>query len=398
MQRKSCQVMIKPTGSVCNLDCKYCFYLEKEMLYPDRKNHYKMTEETLALFVQQHIAAQDVDEVIFAWQGGEPTLMGLPFYRQAVALQQRYANGKAIVNTFQTNGILIDDEWARFFRAHDFLVGISIDGDAALHDEWRVTRAGQPTHHKVEQAIKCLASHGVEFNTLTVVSQSNMLHPQRAYAYLKSIGSRYMQFIPLVERAANKDGMLAHPQDEQTAVTPWSVDGLQFGKFLNAIFDIWIREDIGDIGIQLFEQTLAAWCGLPPQVCVFAPVCGSAFAMEMNGDVYNCDHFVYPQYKLGNINDTPLRQMNNSAKNQQFGLDKSRTMAQECHTCPWQFACYGGCPKHRFLPSACGPMKQNYLCAGYQCFFSHTAPMMKAMKTLYVNNLSPAEIRSVFFK
>lgn len=220
MQRKSCQVMIKPTGSVCNLDCKYCFYLEKEMLYPDRKNHYKMTEETLALFVQQHIAAQDVDEVIFAWQGGEPTLMGLPFYRQAVALQQRYANGKAIVNTFQTNGILIDDEWARFFRAHDFLVGISIDGDAALHDEWRVTRAGQPTHHKVEQAIKCLASHGVEFNTLTVVSQSNMLHPQRVYAYLKSIGSRYMQFIPLVERAANKDGMLAHPQDEKTAVTP----------------------------------------------------------------------------------------------------------------------------------------------------------------------------------
>ncbi len=240
--------------------------------------------------------------------------------------------------------------------------------------------------------------HGVEFNTLTVVSQSNMLHPQRVYAYLKSIGSRYMQFIPLVERAANEEGMLAHPQDGQTAMMPWSVDGLQFGKFLNAIFDIWIREDIGDIGIQLFEQTLAAWCGLPPQVCVFAPVCGSAFAIEMNGDVYNCDHFVYPQYKLGNIHDTTLRQMNNSAQNQQFGLDKSREMAQECHACPWQFACYGGCPKHRFLPSASGQLKQNYLCAGYQHFFSHTAPMMKAMKTLYENNLSPAEIRSVFFK
>ncbi|EMU1128515.1 TPA: anaerobic sulfatase maturase [Citrobacter koseri] len=396
MQRKSCQVMIKPTGSVCNLDCKYCFYLEKEQLYPERKSNYRMSEETLELFIKQHIDAQDVDDVIFAWQGGEPTLMGLPFYRRAVELQRRYAGGKTIVNTFQTNGMLIDDAWADFFRQHNFLVGISVDGDALLHDEWRVSRSGKPTHARVEQAINCLARHGVEFNTLTVVNQTNMHHPQRVYAYLKSVGSRYMQFIPLVERKMESENALAHPHDRQTIMTPWSVDALQFGHFLNTIFDIWIREDIGDIGIQLFEQTLAAWCGLPPQVCVFAPVCGSAFAMEMNGDVYNCDHFVYPQYKLGNINDTTLRQMNIGRQNRQFGDDKSRLMAQECHSCQWLFACYGGCPKHRFLPSASGQLNENYLCAGYKLFFSHTAPVMNAMKILYENNLSPAEIRSVF--
>ena len=396
MQRKSCQVMIKPTGSVCNLDCKYCFYLEKEQLYPERKSNYRMSEETLELFIKQHIDAQDVDDVIFAWQGGEPTLMGLPFYRRAVELQRRYAGGKTIVNTFQTHGMLIDDAWADFFRQHNFLVGISVDGDALLHDEWRVSRSGNPTHARVEQAINCLARHGVEFNTLTVVNQTNMHHPQRVYAYLKSVGSRYMQFIPLVERKMESENALAHPHDRQTIMTPWSVDALQFGHFLNTIFDIWIREDIGDIGIQLFEQTLAAWCGLPPQVCVFAPVCGSAFAMEMNGDVYNCDHFVYPQYKLGNINDTTLRQMNIGRQNRQFGDDKSRLMAQECHSCQWLFACYGGCPKHRFLPSASGQLNENYLCAGYKLFFSHTAPVMNAMKILYENNLSPAEIRSVF--
>lgn len=396
MQRKSCQVMIKPTGSVCNLDCKYCFYLEKEQLYPERKSNYRMSEETLELFIKQHIDAQDVDDVIFAWQGGEPTLMGLPFYRRAVELQRRYAGGKTIVNTFQTNGMLIDDAWADFFRQHNFLVGISVDGDAVLHDEWRVSRSGKPTHAKVEQAINCLARHGVEFNTLTVVNQTNMHHPQRVYAYLKSVGSRYMQFIPLVERKMESENALAHPHDRQIIMTSWSVDALQFGHFLNTIFDIWIREDIGDIGIQLFEQTLAAWCGLPPQVCVFAPVCGSAFAMEMNGDVYNCDHFVYPQYKLGNINDTTLRQMNIGRQNRQFGDDKSRLMAQECHSCQWLFACYGGCPKHRFLPSASGQLNENYLCAGYKLFFSHTAPVMNAMKILYENNLSPAEIRPVF--
>lgn len=393
MQRKSCQVMIKPTGSVCNLDCKYCFYLEKEKLYPERKSHFKMSDETLELFVKQHIAAQEVEEVIFAWQGGEPTLMGLPFYRRAVELQQQFAAGKTIVNTFQTNGILIDDEWADFFKSHNFLVGISIDGDAALHDEWRITRSGQPTHAKVEQAIKCLVRHGVTFNTLTVVNQRNMHHPLRVYHYLKSIGSRYMQFIPLVERCSETSGIVL---DQQTRMMPWSVDSLQFGHFLNTIFDIWVREDIGDIGIQMFEQTLAAWCGLPPQVCVFAPTCGSAFAMEMNGDVYNCDHFVYPQYKLGNIQYTTLRTMNNSEQNRHFGDDKNRLMAQECHSCQWQFACHGGCPKHRFLPSISGELKQNYLCAGYKVFFSHSAMAMSAMKTLYENGFSPAEIKSIF--
>ncbi|HGW6105418.1 TPA: anaerobic sulfatase maturase [Citrobacter werkmanii] len=397
MQRKSCQVMVKPTGSVCNLDCKYCFYLEKEKLYPDRKENFKMSDEILQLFIKQHIDAQDVDEVIFAWQGGEPTLMGRAFYQRAIELQQRYAEGRTIVNTFQTNGILINDEWAEFFKKNNFLVGISVDGDAVLHDEWRVTRSGKPTHEKVEQAIKCLVHHGVEFNTLTVVNHTNMSHPLQVYQYLKSIGSQYMQFIPLVERRSdNSDAELATPSDKQTEMMPWSVDSLEFGHFLNAIFDVWIRKDIGKIGIQIFEQTLAAWCGLPPQVCVFAPTCGSAFAMEMNGDVYNCDHFVYPQYKLGNIQEITLRAMNNSEQNRYFGNDKTRTMAQECYSCQWQFACYGGCPKHRFLPSASGMSNHNYLCTGYKAFFAHTAPMMGAMKTLYDNNISPAEIRTIF--
>ncbi|HGY1191948.1 anaerobic sulfatase maturase [Citrobacter sp. Cb008] len=397
MQRKSCQVMVKPTGSVCNLDCKYCFYLEKEKLYPDRKANFKMSDEMLELFIKQHIAAQDVDDVIFAWQGGEPTLMGRAFYQRAIELQQRYAEGRTIVNTFQTNGVLIDEEWAEFFKKNDFLVGISVDGDAALHDEWRVTRSGKPTHEKVEQAIKRLVRHGVEFNTLTVVNHTNMSHPLQVYQYLKSIGSQYMQFIPLVERRSdNSDAELAAPCDKQTKMMPWSVDSLEFGHFLNAIFDIWIREDIGNIGIQIFEQTLAAWCGLPPHVCVFSPTCGSAFAMEMNGDVYNCDHFVYPQYKLGNIQHTTVRAMNNSEQNRQFGNDKSRTMAQECYSCQWQFACNGGCPKHRFLPSVSGVSNQNFLCAGYQLFFSHTALAMGAMKTLYENNISPAEIKTIF--
>ncbi|MGY6031153.1 anaerobic sulfatase maturase [Phytobacter sp. AG2a] len=398
MRRKSCQVMIKPTGSVCNLDCQYCFYLEKEKLYPDRNNNFRMSESTLENLVQQHIAAQEIDEVIFAWQGGEPTLMGIDFYRKAVALQKRYANGKRVINTFQTNGVLVDDRWCAFFKEHAFLVGISIDGDAVMHDKWRVTRSGKPTHKKVEQAIYSLRRHGVEFNTLTVVSQANASQALDVYRYLKNAGSQYMQFIPLVERGnITGDGkQLAHPKESQTQVMPWSVGSMQFGKFLSAIFDVWIREDIGNISVQLFEQTLAAWCDLPPQVCIFAPRCGSAFALEMNGDVYNCDHYVYADYKLGNINQTSLKEMNNGAQNLDFAENKYRNLSGECHSCPWLFACYGGCPKHRFLPSLSGDTKQNYLCEGYRYFFDHTAEIMGAMKTLFQHGHSPADIKTIF--
>ncbi len=398
MRRKSCQVMIKPTGSVCNLDCQYCFYLEKEKLYPDRNNNFRMSESTLENLVQQHIAAQEIDEVIFAWQGGEPTLMGIDFYRKAVALQKRYANGKRVINTFQTNGVLVDDRWCAFFKEHAFLVGISIDGDAVMHDKWRVTRSGKPTHKKVEQAIYSLRRHGVEFNTLTVVSQANASQPLDVYRYLKDAGSQYMQFIPLVERGnITGDGkQLAHPKESQTQVMPWSVGSMQFGKFLSAIFDVWIREDIGNISVQLFEQTLAAWCDLPPQVCIFAPRCGSAFALEMNGDVYNCDHYVYADYKLGNINQTSLKEMNNGAQNLDFAENKYRNLSGECHSCPWLFACYGGCPKHRFLRSLTGDTKQNYLCEGYRYFFNHTAEIMGAMKTLFQHGHSPADIKTIF--
>lgn len=267
-----------------------------------------------------------------------------------------------------------------------------------MHDKWRVTRSGKPTHKKVEQAIYSLRRHGVEFNTLTVVSQANASQPLDVYRYLKDAGSQYMQFIPLVERGnITGDGkQLAHPKESQTQVMPWSVGSMQFGKFLSAIFDVWIREDIGNISVQLFEQTLAAWCELPPQVCIFAPRCGSAFALEMNGDVYNCDHYVYADYKLGNINQTSLKEMNNGAQNLDFAENKYRNLSGECHSCPWLFACYGGCPKHRFLRSLTGDTKQNYLCEGYRYFFNHTAEIMGAMKTLFQHGHSPADIKTIF--
>ncbi|MFS9381735.1 anaerobic sulfatase maturase [Citrobacter sp. ANG330] len=375
---KSCHVMVKPTGAQCNLGCDYCFYLDKAHLYPDRRDRC-MDDETLKRLVRQQIAAQDTEEVIFTWQGGEPTLAGLDFFRRAVALQQELAQGKTIINTFQTNGILLDDAWCQFFQQQQFLIGISIDGDAALHDVFRKTVSGKPTHQRVEKAVKLLQQYEVAFNTLTVVNAVNSEHPLRVYEYLKHLGSRHMQFIPLLETSPD-------------SATTRSVSPAALGTFLKTIFYQWVRLDIGIIEVPIFEHAFAAWCGLPALTCVFAPSCGSAFALEQNGDLYQCDHFVNPQHLLGNLHQQTIRQMLDSDKNQQFGHAR-QPQAPECIACKYRFACYGGCPKDRVAFSSRGLAELNAFCAGYRAFFGFVEPYMLMMKSLWEQGYAPSDIR-----
>jgi uncharacterized protein len=379
--------MAKPSGFVCNLDCKYCFYLEKEKLYPDRNENWKMDDETLELFVKQQIDAQQGNDVDIAWQGGEPTLLGIEFYRKAVAYADKHRGAKKVHFAFQTNGILLDDDWCEFFKQHNFLIGISIDGPADLHDAYRVTRSGKPTHGKVMAAIKLLIKHQIEFNTLTVINNLNARHPLAVYQFLKQIGSKYMQFIPLVEQVSNEindnELTLIHPDSLQKAsVTSWSVPAWQYGEFLNKVFDEWVRKDVSNVFIQTFDTTLANWCEQPGGICIFSPTCGSALALEANGDLYSCDHYVYPEYKLGNIHEISIKEMNQSEQAIEFGQAKKTRLTPECQTCEFRFACHGGCPKHRFIESDSGASHHNYLCEGYLHFFRHTAPYMATMRDL----------------
>ncbi|MGR5066036.1 anaerobic sulfatase maturase [Photobacterium sp. DNB22_13_2] len=297
--------MAKPTGSVCNLDCTYCFYLEKSELYPDRKKDWRMSDETLEAYIKQTIEAQANNHAQFTWQGGEPTMMGLDFFKKAIQLCNLHANGKHLEHTFQTNGMLLNDEWCEFFKQHNFLVGISIDGPEDLHDGYRVTRAGKPTHAQVMCGIELLKKHKVDFNTLTVVNRENVKHPKRVYQFLKEIGATYLQFIPLVERekgSLKPDGMkLVLPNEPLAEVTPWSVPSLQYGEFLFEIFELWVRKDVGRIFVNMFDSALSSWCGQQSGMCHFIERCGHAFALEANGDLYNCDHYVYPEHLLGNI-------------------------------------------------------------------------------------------------
>lgn len=392
-----CHVMAKPTGSKCNIDCHYCFYLEKEKLYPDRDDKWKMDDATLEQYVIQQIEAQKTKQVVFAWQGGEPTMLGIDFYQRAVELQKQYGAGKTIINTLQTNGILLDDEWCRFLKKNQFLVGISIDGPQEFHDTYRKTRSGKATHKRVVAAIQKLNQHDIEFNTLTVVSNANAKAPQVIYRYLKQLGSKHMQFIPLVERKAQqetKDGLtLLHPERfEEVELCEWSVDAEQYGLFMSAIFHEWVRNDIGKVWVQLFENTFALTCDQPSQICVFSPTCGSAFALENNGDIYACDHYVYPEYKLGNIHDDTIHNINRGDSNREFGLNKQRTLSKDCLSCDYLSLCNGGCPKHRFSLSSAGKPEQNYLCSGYKTFFSFSAPYMRVMKNLLQEGHPPAAI------
>jgi uncharacterized protein len=381
-------IMTKPVGSICNLDCTYCYYLEKEKLYPATEN-FRMPDAVLEQYVRQYIESQAVPEVSFAWQGGEPTLLGVDFFRQAVEFQKKYANGKRIANALQTNGVLLDDEWCEFFTANRFLIGLSVDGPRELHDRYRVDKGGKPSFDRVMAGLAMLKKHQTEFNTLTVVNRANAQKPLEVYRFLKEIGSGYMQLIPLVERKPDrgaKDLGLDYSQPPLSGkwspsepVTAWSVESRQYGEFLVAIFDEWVRQDVGTHFVQLFDVALGSWMGLSAGLCVFAETCGTALVLEHNGDLFACDHYVYPRYKLGNLMNTSLGEMVNSPAQQQFGAAKLTTLPKYCRDCDVKFACHGECPKHRFLRTIDGEPGLNYLCAGYKRFFHYVDPYLRRM-------------------
>lgn len=385
MAISGCHVMAKPTGSVCNIDCHYCFYLEKEALYPERQQHWKMSDETLEKYIRQHIAAQASEQVVFAWQGGEPTMVGVEFFRRVISLCETYGQGRQIQHALQTNGMLMNDEWAAFFAEHHFLIGLSLDGPQPLHDRYRVTRSGNGTHERVMKALALLKQYDVAFNTLTVVGKHNVAHAVEVYQFLLQAGSRYIQFIPLVERLSTSDDSLLHlvmPGESAAKLAPWTVPAWQYGEFLNQIFDIWVQRDVGRVSVQMFDVAMAAWNQEPSVLCVHAETCGHAFALESNGDVYNCDHFVYPEHLLGNIHQQDIHTLNQSEQAIAFGNNKKATLTQDCQHCEYLFACHGGCPKHRFSVSPDGAPRHNYLCAGYKHFFNHVKPQMKLMQDL----------------
>lgn len=384
-------IMTKPVGAICNLDCTYCYYLEKEKLYPSTEN-FRMTDAVLEQYVRQYIESQQVPEVGFAWQGGEPTLLGVEFFRKAVALQQKYANGKKITNALQTNGTLLDDEWCEFFTANGFLIGLSVDGPRELHDRYRVDKGQKPTFDRVMAGLALLKKHKTEFNTLTVVNRANSHKPLAVYRFLKEIGSGYMQFIPLVERKADagakelgldySEPPLAGKWSRSEPVTSWSVESRQYGEFLVQIFDEWVRQDVGKVFVQMFDVSLGSWMGMGASLCVFAETCGNALVLEHTGDLFSCDHYVYPRYKLGNLLNTSLGEMVNSPAQRQFGNEKQTTLPKYCRECEVKFACNGECPKHRFIRTIDGEPGLNYLCAGYKRYFHHVDPYMRRMSEL----------------
>lgn len=385
--------MSKPIGPICNLDCKYCFYLEKEKLY-EGNHKWAMSDEVLEEYIQQYIASQPptLPTISFAWQGGEPTLLGVGYFHRVVELQQKYAGGRTIENAFQTNGTLLDDQWCEFLSANKFLVGLSIDGAAPLHDAYRVDKQQKSTFNLVMRGISMLKKHGCEFNTLTVVNRLNARRPLEVYQFLKEIGSGFIQFIPVVERLPQTRlsvlGLdFAEPPssevtEESLPVTDWSVRPTDYGEFLCAIFDQWVRHDVGKTFVQLFDVALGNWMGLGSSLCVFAEKCGKALAIEHNGDVYSCDHYVYPRYKLGNIMNGSLGQMVDSLEQHKFGNDKLDTLPDYCKRCEVRFACNGECPKHRFMHTPQGDPGLNYLCPAYKRFFNHIDLPMKKMAAL----------------
>jgi len=383
-QRRHLHVMGKPVGPICNLDCKYCFYLEKEKLYPSPRK-FVMSDEVLENYVRQYIASQPGPEVSFAWQGGEPTLLGVGYFRKVVELQARCANGKTIGNSIQTNGTLLDDEWCTFFKENRFLVGISIDGPRELHERYRVDKLQRSTFDKVMAGVEMLKRHAVEFNTLTVVHRESARRPLDLYRFLKEIGSTYIQFIPLVERSTGV-GLAAPPSGDDAAqaptVTPWSVDASDYGNFLVNIFHEWVRHDVGRIFVQVFETALSNWMGLGSTLCIFAETCGRALALEHNGDVYACDHYVYPRYKLGNLLDQEISVLADLSSQQSFGDAKRDSLPDYCRQCDVRFACNGECPRNRFLRTPDGQPGLNYLCAGYRHFFRTIDPTMKELARL----------------
>lgn len=395
-------VMTKPVSSMCNLNCKYCYYLEKANLYrdEDKAGRFTMSDDLLERFIESYIESQTTPEVLFCWHGGETLMRPLPFYKRVVELQQRYARGRRIDNTIQTNGTLLTDEWCEFFKENGWLVGVSIDGPQEFHDEYRRNKMGQPSFRKVMQGIDLLKKHGVEWNALAVVNDYNADYPLEFYNFFKEIDCHYIQFTPIVERIYNHtDGRhlasLANKGDVPLA--DFSVSPEQWGEFLCTIFDEWVKGDVGKYFIQLFDSTLANWVGEQPSVCTMARTCGHAGVMEYNGDVYSCDHFVFPEYKLGNIRTHTLVEMMYSDRQQKFGQAKYDSLPSQCKNCEFLFACNGECPKNRFAFTANGEPGLNYLCAGYKRFFKHVAPYMEFMKNELKAGRAPANVNGMKF-
>lgn len=388
-------VMAKPAGSACNLACDYCYYLEKGRVLGMANRRQTMSDAVLEEYIKQYFAAQTKNEVCFTWHGGEATLRPVDFYRRAMELQKRYAAGRSVLNCLQTNGTLLNEEWCRFLKANGWLVGISIDGPEWMHDEYRRTAADRPTFDLVMRGIRMLQRHGVEWNAMAVVNDLNADSPAEFYRFFKSIGCRFIQFAPIVERRRT-DGTLASAP-EAGEMTPESVTPEQWGSFLNGLFDEWIKEDVGRIYVQIFDATLANYVGVEPGVCSLAATCGHAAMMEHNGDLYSCDHFAFPDYRLGNIMERGIAEMMSSERQLRFGEAKRDDLPASCRGCRFLKLCHGECPKNRF---AVDPLdntpRLNYLCRGYRSFWEHTEPYFRFMADEYRAGRAPARVMTEF--
>ena len=394
---KPLYVMLKPAGAHCNLACKYCYYLEKNNLYQNSNRHL-MSDEMLEQFTREYIEAQTMPQVLFTWHGGEPLMRSIDFYKKALALQKKYAHGKQIDNVIQTNGTLLTDEWCEFFAKNHWLVGISIDGPQEYHDHYRVTPAGKPSWEKVMQGIQLLKKHRVEWNAMAVVNAYNAEQPLEFYHFFRDNGCQYLQFTPIVERLTeHEDGrtLASLADDREIPLADASVTPQQWGNFLCTIFDDWVRHDVGKTFVEIFDCTLANWMGVLPGICAYSKECGHAGVMEHNGDVYSCDHFVFPEYKLGNIRDQSLIDMLYGEKQQAFSRLKHTSLPRQCKECDMEFACHGECPKNRFEKDKYGEPGLNYLCQGYYQYYTHVAPYMDFMKRELLAQRPPANIMNV---
>ena len=386
-------VMLKPAGARCNLRCRYCYYLEKDHLYGSNDAHF-MSERLLEKFIADYMQAQTTPEVLFTWHGGEALLRPIAFYERALQLQRRYARGRQVVNSIQTNGTLLTPEWCEFLRENGFLVGISIDGPRDVHDAYRRTSADGPSFDRVMQGLQLLKDHHVEWNALAVVNNLNVGQPREFYRFFKDIGCQYLQFAPIVERIVSRDDglTLAPGMQEGGRLTSHSITPSQWGRFLCELFDEWVVADVGSIFVQIFDATLANWVGVTPGICSLSAHCGHAAVMEHNGDVYSCDHFVYPEYRLGNLNEKTITEMVYSPQQQRFAQMKTAMLPRQCRECQFLFACHGECPKNRFLRDKYGNAGLNYLCEGYRQFFSHVTPHMNFMRRELQAGRPPANI------
>lgn len=389
-------LMLKPVGSRCNLRCSYCYYLDKSCIYGGREP--LMSLALLERCIRDFCKSCDLPELTIEWHGGEPLLAGMDFFRSALAFERKYSGGRPVHNTLQTNGTLLDAEWAAFFHDNGFLIGLSLDGPEDIHDCFRMSPSGGGTFRGVMHGLEVLHRGRVEFNTLTTISKAGEGRGAEVYRFLKGVGSRYMQFMPVYEHimpiphSSSGASCIAPPSAEKSVPAPWSVAPEAFGRYMCDIFDSWVCGDVGQYFVLTFDAALSSWCGVQPGICTFCESCGGNLTVEHNGDIYPCDHFVYPQWRLGNIRDISLRDAATSGRLASFGVSKRNSLPPVCLRCEWMPACCGGCPKHRFVSSSGDSRPLNALCSGYRLFYSHIAPVMDKMKVLLSEGRAPSEL------